>query len=254
MRRSLTHFVLPSTIIASILYTQRHYFTNRPVTSLAILASTAALVMIAWRVSSRHHSIPCPSWMSGAVEMDNPFAKKVHGAKNIIKHASINPGDSVLDAGSGPGRVTIPAAESVGPGGSIWAMDIQSDMLKKVEKKARERGIKNIHYLHAGLGENKLPLSKFDKALLVATLGEIPNQELALKELYNATKPDGIVSVTELIFDPHFQTRKSLIRVAEKAGFHERDRFGSWFAYTINLAKNESPHSVETVSMLNPKS
>ena len=44
--------------------------------------------------------------------------------------------------------------------------------------------------------------------------GEFPEQEAALQEIYQALKPGGILSVTEIIFDPHFQSRESVQRVA----------------------------------------
>jgi len=98
-------------------------------------------------------------------------------------------------------------------------------------------GLHNVKYLQAGLGEGKLPRGYFDKALLVTVLGEIPEQILALEEIYAALKPGGILSVTEVIFDPHFQTRETVLRVAYTAGFQEKGFFGRRFAYTLHLQK-----------------
>jgi len=41
--------------------------------------------------------------------------------------------------------------------------------------------------------------------VLVTVLGEVPDREAALREIFDALKPGGILSVTEIIFDPHFQ-------------------------------------------------
>lgn len=62
-------------------------------------------------------------------------------------------------------------------------------------------------------------------------------QKAALQEIYNALKPDGILSVTELIFDPHFQRKVSVLKIAEQVGFQEKAFFGSWYAYTMHLKK-----------------
>ena len=79
--------------------------------------------------------------------------------------------------------------------------------------------------------------SYFDCALLVTVFGEIPDQESALKEIYKALKPGGILSVTEVIFDPHFHRRETVLRVAQAAGFKEKNFFGKKLAYTMHLEK-----------------
>jgi len=43
--------------------------------------------------------------------------------------------------------------------------------------------------------------------------------------------------VTEVIFDPHFQSQKVVVQVAEKVGFQEKDFFGKRLAYTLHLEK-----------------
>ncbi len=58
--------------------------------------------------------------------------------------------------------------------------------------------------------------------MLVSVLGEIPHQVAALQELYAALKPGGILSITEVIFDPHFQSRERVGRFLETIGFREK--------------------------------
>ena len=75
--------------------------------------------------------------------------------------------------------------------------------------------------------------------LLVTVLGEIPDKESALKEILNALKPDGYLSITEIIFDPHFQSCKTIRRITTRVGFREKSFYGNRFSYTINLEKPE---------------
>ena len=49
---------------------------------------------------------------------------------------------------------------------------------------------------------------------MTSSLGKIPGQSTVLRELYNALKPGGILSVTEVIFDPHFQRRETVLQAA----------------------------------------
>src|SRR5579885_1094257 len=178
-------------------------------------------------------ALPCPAWLAWLVERDNPFCR-INRAQVIIEHLDVKPGMKILDAGCGPGRVTIPLAEKVGPQGHVVALDIQEAMLNKTREKARAAHLHNITYLHAGLGENKLEHNAFDRITLVTVLGEIPNQKAALQELYSALKPGGILSITELIFDPHYQRQSTTLKLTTAAGFKQKQLFGNWVAYTLN--------------------
>lgn len=79
------------------------------------------LLGLIWRLSSRRHELPCPSWLGWMVEMDNPFTK-VNRARTIVGLLGLTPGKKVLDAGCGPGRLTLPLAEIVGPQGQVLAL------------------------------------------------------------------------------------------------------------------------------------
>ena len=195
-----------------------------------------ALTTIIWRFSSRRISLPCPVWLGWLVELDNPFTK-INQAATIIHHLSIRPGMTVLDVGCGPGRLAIPLAYKVGPKGDIVAMDIQVGMLDKVKKKAQAENLTNISFLHSGIGEKKLKNEYFDRVLLVTVLGEIPNREMALKEIFDALKPGGVLSITEIIFDPHYQRFNTVNQLTSAIGFQEREIFKDRFAFTLNLEK-----------------
>jgi ubiquinone/menaquinone biosynthesis C-methylase UbiE len=110
-------------------------------------------------------------------------------------------------------------------------------MLERVRAKANLEKLGNIKYVQGAAGEGKLGKSEFQRALLVTVLGEIPDQATALKELFECLKPGGILSITEVIADPHFQTRRRVLEVARSAGFVEKDFWGSQISYTINFEK-----------------
>jgi len=200
------------------------------------LLGLGILTGLVWRMFSRRHELPCPSWLGWMVELDNPFTK-TNCAEVIIGYLGLAPGMKVLDAGCGPGRLTLPAAEVVGQQGKVLAMDIQDEMITRVREKVQIAGLQNVEYLQAGLGDGKLRRGYFDRALLVTVLGEIPDQLSALKEIYDALKPGGILSVTEVIFDPHFQHRETVLFAADKAGFREKNFFGRRLAYILHLKK-----------------
>lgn len=195
-----------------------------------------SLISFVWRMTSLRRSLPCPVWLRWLVELDNPFTE-TNRADFIIKHLDLQPGMKALDFGCGPGRLTIPMAEKVGDQGQVTAVDIQPGMLKRTQEKAQAINRDNIQFVQAAAGEDKLGTDQFDRAVLVTVLGEIPDQSSAMKELFNAMKPGGLLSVTEVIFDPHFQSQESVLKLAQDVGFKNKDFFGNRLAYTLHLEK-----------------
>jgi len=146
----------------------------------------------------------------------------------------------VLDLGCGPGRLTIPIAERLGPDGEVLAVDIQAGMLRRAQAKAQAAGLTNVEFLQAAVGEGKLPHNQFDRAILVTVLGEIVDRETALREIFDSLKPGGFLSVTEIAVDPHFQSRGAVRRLAATAGFVEKAFYGGRFGFTLNVEKARS--------------
>jgi len=203
---------------------------------LITLIALVIIISIAWRFASRRYEIPCPVWMKGL--LDPPFSGKTSArTQNTIRHLDLRPGMNVLDAGCGPGRLTIPVAHMVGPDGEVTAMDLQEGMLKEVQKRAQATNLTNIRFLQAGIGEGRLERDRFDRAVLITVIGEIPDRKGALREIFAAMRAGGVLLVEETIRDPHFQTRSTVTGLAGAAGFVEKEFFGNYFSYTLTLEK-----------------
>lgn len=212
--------------------------------SLIGIVVVALGIFALWRFASRRQSLPCPVWLHWLVDIEIPFAR-TNRTSVIIEHLDLQPGMSLLDMGCGLGRLSLPAAQKVGENGKVVAVDIQAGMLRRSEEKARQAGVHNIVFLQAAAGEGKLPHGEFDRALLVLVLGEIPDRETALREIYEALKPGGILSITEIVFDPHFQPQGTVRKLAEQTGFREKAVFGNKIAYTMHLQKPAATDGAE---------
>ena len=182
---------------------------------------------------------PYPVWLSGL--LDNPLTEALSGITTVIDRAGVTGGMRVLDAGSGPGRLTIPLARCVGASGEVVALDVQQGMLEKVRRRAAKYGLNNIRTLRAALESKaevpELGAADFDCALLVTVLGEVPDREAAMRALYSALKPGGLLSVTELIIDPDYQSRTQVRNLGQRAGFEIERSYGTALAFTQNLRK-----------------
>lgn len=82
-----------------------------------------------------------------------------------------------------------------------------------------------------------LPPGHFDRAWLVTVLGEIPDKESALAHIYRALKPGGTLSIAEVLPDPHYQRRATVLRLAQSAGFEPVQHWSNRLAYTQNFVK-----------------
>jgi ubiquinone/menaquinone biosynthesis C-methylase UbiE len=168
--------------------------------------------------------------------LDHPFSGLVPPSLDRLE---LRPGLRVLDVGCGPGRLSIPVARAVGPDGEVVALDVQPGMLSRLEQRVARAGVLNLN-IHARLGDitaDSVSPNSFDRALLVTVLGEIPNREAALRSIFNALKPGGVLSITEIFPDPHYQTRKTVRRLAEAAGFRLRRLHGGVLSFTMNFEK-----------------
>lgn len=199
-----------------------------------------AVVLFAIGYWWRYRSLACPAGLSWLVE--NPYINAVAGPDKIFHRMRLDEGMRLLDVGCGPGRLALPAAKWVGGTGEVVALDIQLKMLEKLSSRAKDMGLSNIRIVNAGAGSGMVDKDYFDRALLVTVLGEISNKHEALIEIYQALRQGGILSVTEIIPDPHYTTRKSVRTLCRDAGFNEMGIFGGWPAYTINFIKPDGAY------------
>jgi len=203
---------------------------------LLLLLVAFGVVFIAWRYISERVKLPCPPWLAFLVELDNPLFRN-NRAATIIAGLDVKPGMRVLDVGCGPGRLTIPLAREVGPDGQVVAVDLEPRMLNRVKAKAENARLRNVELHQARLGMNQLDLGAFDRAVMVTVLGEVPNKDAALCELWAAIKPGGVLAISEVIADPHFQSRDFVGQLAQRMGFREKSRVGGKLAYTLYLER-----------------
>lgn len=206
--------------------------------SLSILALLAVFV-----IRQRRHPMMHPPPLTFLFE--NPLVAVFVGTDLLLRRLDVAPGMRVLDAGCGPGRLTLPLAEAVGPGGEVVALDGQSAMLRKLEVRLKRRGIRNVRSLRRVLGENELAEGGFDRIVLPMVLGEVRNRRAAVRELHAALKPGGILSVTEAFGDPDYRRPATVRREVEAAGFVLAERFGRFPAYTLNFRRCRNPRSAE---------
>jgi ubiquinone/menaquinone biosynthesis C-methylase UbiE len=197
--------------------------------SLAVVVLSAALLR------QRRRPMMHPPRLTFLFE--NPIVNAFVGPELLIQRLDLAPGMRVLDAGCGPGRLTIPLARAVGPDGEVVALDGQREMLEKLQKRLEAEGIRNVKPVQAVLGEGALGEGGFDRVVLAMVLGEARDRREAARELYAALRPGGVLSVTEIFGDPDHRRPSTIRREVEAAGFRLVRRFGGFPAFTLNFEK-----------------
>jgi len=137
----------------------------------------------------------------------------------------------VLEVGPGTGYYAIPAAGWIGPDGRLDVFDVQPEMLEHTMRRAAAAGLDNVHPTRGDARSLPYEDAAFDAAYLVTVLGEIPDQEQALRELRRIVRPEGRVVVGELWGDPHVVTAGRLRERAVAAGLRWERRVGPAVGY-----------------------
>lgn len=205
--------------------------------SLVLVALVAffVVVSIGWRYASRRWTLPCPSLFSFAVD-DGPFGWFLQ-TERTIDRIGFGPGMTVVEVGPGTGRLLLRAARRVLPGGTAIGIELQEGMLAKIRAKLTKSDPGNVRLIHADARQAVLPPASADIIYMCTVLGEIPDQPTALAHCVAALKPGGRLSITEIIFDPHYVSRTKLDKLARAVGLKLDSVAGNWRTYTANFTK-----------------
>jgi ubiquinone/menaquinone biosynthesis C-methylase UbiE len=186
---------------------------------VALLAGGAVLGAAVWW---RTHPSACPYSQRFWVEAPHPFITRAR-LREILEPRA---GERLLEVGPGTGYYSLPVAELLSPGGTLDVLDVQQEMLDHTLRRAREAGIENITATLADARELPYDDDSFDGAYLVTVLGEIPDQDAALRELCRVVRPGGRIVVGELFGDPHMVTHSALAKRASSAGLSVQRKLG----------------------------
>jgi SAM-dependent methyltransferase len=121
------------------------------------------------------------------------------GVGNPVRYAFLQPGEVVLDVGSGGGIDTILAAKRVGPTGKAIGLDIVEAMLDRARANAVEAGVDDrTEFLHGEMEQIPLPDASVDVVISNGVLNLSARKSRALAEIFRVLKPGGRISLADL--------------------------------------------------------
>lgn len=121
---------------------------------------------------------------------------RVSPRSDVLKEAGLRAGLSVLDYGCGPGSYVVPAAESVGAAGKVFALDVDPRAIASAARRAEAQRLKNVETILSDC-KTGLPDQSVDIVLLYDTLHKLASPPEVLEELHRVLKPKGILSVSD---------------------------------------------------------
>jgi SAM-dependent methyltransferase len=201
-----------------------------------LLGAAGTLAAAVWW---RRNPSACPYNQRFWVQAPHPFITRAR----LLEALALTSDERVLEIGPGTGYYTFDIAAAL-PAGQVDVFDVQQEMLDHVMRAAEQRGVTNVR---ATLGDAQdLPFDDdaFDAAVLVTVLGEIPDQEQALREVARVLRPGGRLVVGELFGDPHMVTSGKLRDRARGAGLGFERRLGNPLAF---FERFETPPTESTV-------
>jgi ubiquinone/menaquinone biosynthesis C-methylase UbiE len=116
--------------------------------------------------------------------------------RRTIQLASLASGSRVLDVCCGAGASALPAAEAVGPTGTVIGIDLAKHLLELARAKATQRHLGNIEFEIGDMLSLRFPLASFDVVVCVFGIFFVPDMARAVTELWNRIRPGGKLAVT----------------------------------------------------------
>lgn len=189
---------------------------------------------------------------AGAHKLEDPDRQKWLPAGEVLAALGLRPGMAVADIGAGTGYFALPAARAVGPGGRIFAVDLQPEMLAKLRENLA--GLSNIQPVEGSAHKTTLTDACCDRVLMANVWHELDDHPGALAEVKRLLREEGRLAIVDWRTDverppgpplEHRWTMETTVQTLERTGWSVEhfSHLGSYNYIIVAALADESVQS-----------
>ena len=151
---------------------------------------------------------------------DGPFGSSLYAAEDLavipraaataslgcgdpVTVSALQPGETVLDLGSGAGIDVLLSAKRVGPDGFVYGLDMTDEMLEAARRNQAEAGVTNVEFLKGLIEDIPLDAGTVDVILSNCVINLSTDKRSVLTEMHRVLRPGGRIAVSDVVADNH---------------------------------------------------
>ena len=171
----------------------------------------------------------------GAGWLERPNRVREERTDLLLSNLPIKPGDKVADIGAGTGYFSLPMARLVGDSGTVYAVDIQPEMLAIIEQRSQDQGIKNIERVLAEVDDPRLQADTLNLVLFVDAYHEFEWPKEVMTGIYKSLVRGGKVVLIEYRAEDPAVPIKRLHKMSESQARKEMEAIGLEFVSNLDF-------------------